>query len=144
MRLSMPLSMSMLYHACRCLPLEGAPAPSCEHAMRLYTMSAASGMAAKDFGGKVVTSLHLLAHLVHSAYRVLTSSLDTGVYQFLAKRAEGAGNRFGRDGTPQTVRRQFRAGDKEGDGRPRTTEGPEQRAYRLSREAPTEGPEANQ
>merc|ERR1740130_757531 len=89
-----------------CTPLEGAPAPSCEHAMRLYTMSAASGMAAKDFGG---------------------------VYQFLAKRAEDAGNRFGRDGAPKTVRRQFRAGDKEGDGRPRTSEGPEQRAYRLSR-----------
>ena len=37
-----------------CTPLEGAPAPSCEHAMRLYTMSAASGMAAKDFGGAFV------------------------------------------------------------------------------------------
>ena len=41
-----------------CTPLEGAPAPSCEHAMRLYTMSAASGMAAKDFGGAFVKSLY--------------------------------------------------------------------------------------
>ena len=56
---------TMGYHACRCTPyahpmhtlctpLEGAPAPSCEHAMRLYTMSAAAGMAAKDFGGALV------------------------------------------------------------------------------------------
>jgi len=70
----------------------GAPTPSGEHAMRLYTLSASSGMSTKDFGG---------------------------VYQFLAKRAEGAGDKFSRDGTAQTVRRQFRAGDKEGDGSPR-------------------------
>ena len=29
----------------------GAPAPSCAHALRLYELSAAAGMAGKDFGG---------------------------------------------------------------------------------------------
>ena len=44
--------------ALRAAAQAGAPAPSGEHAMRLYSMSAASGLAGKDFGGRRCTPRH--------------------------------------------------------------------------------------
>ena len=44
--------------ALRAAAQAGAPAPSGEHAMRLYSMSAASGLAGKDFGGRLCTPRH--------------------------------------------------------------------------------------
>ena len=70
--------------ALRAAAQAGAPAPSGEHAMRLYSMSAASGLAGKDFGGRLCTPRHSprltrVLYLPHLTVLDVTSSPSRGL-----------------------------------------------------------------
>ena len=63
--------------ALRAAAQAGAPAPSGEHAMRLYSMSAASGLAGKDFGGRLCTPRHSprLTRVLYLPHFIVLASL---------------------------------------------------------------------